>query len=122
MTATGPAERSQRRRAVRARVEVPVTMPWSDGMLSGHTVDLSEAGLRALVDGWGLPPDNGAKIQVGVDLRERTVHLRGEIVRQTVQGPRWLLSVRFLDVPEGDSDSLRRRVFQALREERAAAE
>lgn len=97
-------------------------MPWSDGMLSGHTVDLSEAGLRALVDGWGLPPDNGAKIQVGVDLRERTVHLRGEIVRQTVQGPRWLLSVRFLDVPEGDSDSLRRRVFQALREERAAAE
>lgn len=122
LAATGPAERSQRRRAVRARAEVPVTMPWSDGMLSGHTVDLSEAGLRALVDGWGLPPDDGSKIDVSVALNERTVHVRGEIVRHTVQGPRWLLSIKLLDVPESDGDALRRRVFQALREERAAAE
>ncbi|WP_104523264.1 PilZ domain-containing protein [Blastococcus atacamensis] len=122
LTATGAAERSQRRRAVRARAEVPVTMPWTDGMLSGHTVDLSEAGMRALVDGWGLPPDNGCELNVAISLNERTVHLKGEIVRQTVQGPRWLLSVRFLDVPEADGDSLRRRVFQALREERAAAD
>jgi hypothetical protein len=122
LVATGPAERSQRRRAVRARLEVPVTMPWTDGMLSGHTVDLSEAGLRALVDGWGLPPDNGSRLDVSISLNERTVHLRSEVVRQTVQGPRWLLSLRFLDVPEADGDSLRRRVFQALREERAAAE
>ena len=122
LTATGPAERSQRRRAVRARAEVPVTMPWSDGMLSGHTVDLSEAGLRALVDGWGLPPDNGSGLDVSISLSDRTVHLRAEVVRQTVQGPRWLLSLRFLDVPETDGDALRRRVFQALREERAASE
>ena len=49
------------------------------------------------------------------------MHVRGEIVRQTVHGPRWLLSLRFLDVSESNSDALRRRVFKALRDERAAA-
>jgi len=34
---------------------------------------------------------------------------------------RWLISLSFLDVPERDADALRKRVFQALREERAAA-
>ena len=43
-------------------------------------------------------------------------------MRQQAQGARWLLSVKFLDVSERDGDQLRKRVFQALREERAAAE
>ncbi|RBY86729.1 hypothetical protein DQ244_18860 [Blastococcus sp. TBT05-19] len=122
LQATGPAERSQRRRTVRARVELPVSMPWSDGLLPGLTVDLSESGMRALVDGWGVPPDNGTRTDVMIDLGEKVVHVTGEIVRQNVQGPRWLLSLRFLDVSEADGDVLRRRVFKALRDERAKAE
>jgi c-di-GMP-binding flagellar brake protein YcgR len=43
-------------------------------------------------------------------------------VRQQTQAGRWLLSMKFLDVSERDGDQLRKRVFQALREERAAAE
>ncbi|RZU32279.1 PilZ domain-containing protein [Blastococcus saxobsidens] len=121
LAVTGPAERSQRRRSVRARVELPVSMPWSDGRLAGVTVDLSEAGMRALVDGWGLLPDNGIRTDITLDLEDTTVHVRGEIVRQTAQGPRWLLSMKFLDVSESTGDALRRRVFQALRDERAAA-
>ncbi|WP_345770473.1 hypothetical protein [Blastococcus saxobsidens] len=49
------------------------------------------------------------------------MHVKGEIVRQTSQGPRWLLSMQFLDVSETTGDALRRRVFKALRDERAAA-
>ena len=121
LTATGPAECSRRRRSVRARAELAVSMPWSDGRLAGLTVDLSEAGMRAVVDGWGLPPDDGTRTDVTLDLGDTTVHVKGEIVRQNSQGPRWLLSMKFLDVSENTSDALRRRVFKALRDERAAA-
>ncbi|SDF03076.1 PilZ domain-containing protein [Blastococcus aurantiacus] len=122
LVATGPAERSQRRKAVRARVSVPAYIPWADGQLVGETVDLSEAGARCLVDGWGLPPEPESRLEVSLTLGDEVVHLHGQVVRQQGQGPRWLLSMRFLDVPERDGDLLRRRVFQALREERAAAE
>ena len=122
LRATGPAERSQRRKAVRARVTVPAYIPWADGQLVGETVDLSEAGTRCLVDGWGLPPEPETRLEVSLTLADEVVHLHGQVVRQQAHGPRWLLSIKFLDVPERDGDQLRRRVFQALREERAAAE
>jgi hypothetical protein len=121
LAATGPAERSQRRKAVRARVVLPVYIPWAGGQLVGETVDLSEAGARCIVDGWGLPPEPETRLEISLTLGEEVVHLRAEVVRQQAQGPRWLLSMRFLDVSESDGDQLRRRVFQALREERAAA-
>src|SRR5687767_10061266 len=50
---SGQAERSQRRKAVRARVDVPVIIPWAGSQMMGKTVDLSEGGMRALMDGWG---------------------------------------------------------------------
>ena len=64
----GQAERSQRRKAVRARVEVPVIIPWAGGQMTGNTVDLSESGMRALMDGWGLPPEPGTPTQLSLDL------------------------------------------------------
>ena len=121
LAATGPAERSQWRKAVRARVSLPAYIPWADGQLVGETVDLSEAGARCLVDGWGLPPEPETRLEISLTLGDEVVHLHGEVVRQQAQGPRWLLSMRFLDVHEREGDLLRRRVFQALREERAAA-
>lgn len=118
---TGPAARSQRRKAVRARVTLPVYLPWADGQLVGETVDLSEAGLRALVDGWGLPPEPGTRLEVSITMGDEVVHLRGDVVRQQANGPRWLVSMSFVDVPEHESDLLRKRVFAALRAERALA-
>jgi c-di-GMP-binding flagellar brake protein YcgR len=41
------------------------------------------------------------------------------VIRQQSRGARWLMSLRFLNLEERDGDRLRRRVFQALREERA---
>jgi c-di-GMP-binding flagellar brake protein YcgR len=35
------------------------------------------------------------------------------------RGARWVISIRFTNMQEKDQDRLRRRVFQALREERA---
>ncbi len=117
----GPAERSQRRKAVRARVELPVLIPWAGAVMTGTTVDLSESGMRALVDGWGVPPEPSTSAQTTITLDDTTVELHGEIVWTSTRGPRWLMAMKFVRVPEHVGDALRRRVFQALRDERAAA-
>ena len=121
LAVAGQAERSQRRKAVRARVEVPVIIPWAGGQMTGHTVDLSEGGMRALMDGWGLPPEPGTPTQVSLDVGDALLHLQGEFVWTSIRGAQWLLAMKFNDVPEKAADVLRRRVFQALRDERAAA-
>ena len=118
---TGPAERSQRRKAVRARVDLPVVLPWSDSQLTGLTVDLSEAGMRAQVDGWGVPPEKGTRMDVTIELEKGFVDLHGELIWVVPRGQQWLLAMRFDDVSERDADRLRQRVFEALRAERALA-
>lgn len=119
LSVNGPAERSQRRKAVRAQVRVDVVMPWAGAQMKGHTVDLSESGMRALMDGWGLPPEPGTAAQISLALDDALIHLPGEIVWTSIRGAQWLLAMRFVEVPEKAGDLLRRRVFQALRDERA---
>lgn len=109
-----------RRKAVRARIAVPVIIPWAGSQMTGVTVDLSEGGMRALMDGWGIPPDAGTRSQVSLDLDHALLHLQGEIVWTSIRGAQWLLAMKFDELPEKASDLLRRRVFQALRDERAA--
>src|SRR3954470_6448543 len=121
LAVAGTAERSQRRKAVRARVQLPVLMPWAGGQMTGTTVDVSEGGMRALMDGWGLPPDPGTALQVSLTLDAALVHLPGTVVWTSIRGAQWLLAVQFQEVPEKAGDLIRRRVFQALRDERAAA-
>lgn len=119
LAVAGTAERSQRRKAVRARVQLPVLMPWAGGQMTGETVDVSEAGMRALMDGWGLPPDPGTHLPISLTLDEVVLDLRGEVVWHAVRGAQWLMAMRFDGVPEKVADRLRRRVFEALRAERA---
>jgi hypothetical protein len=116
---TGPAERSQRRKAVRAWVELPVTVNCNTAQLTGQTVDLSEAGVRVLVDGWGLPPEKGTPAQITVTLERGFVDARATVVRHSVRGVQWELALQFQGMAEQDEDRLRQRVFQALREERS---
>lgn len=118
---TGEAQQSKRRKAVRAAVELPVRMRIDGVEVNGETGDLSEAGLRAIVDGWGLPPEPGTAVEVDVELGSGFVRVQGVVVRQEHRAGRWVVSVSFGGVPETDQDALRRRVFQALREERARA-
>ena len=119
LTVNGPATRSQRRKAVRARIQLPVLIPWAGAQLTGTTVDISEAGIRALMDGWGVPLEAGTSCQVSLDLDNALVHLIGEVVWTHVRGAQWLMAIKFNDVPEQAGDVLRRRVFKALRDERA---
>ena len=118
---SGQAERSQRRKAVRARVQVPVIIPWGGRQMEGTTVDLSEA-RDARADGRVGHPDgvghHHAADESTVD--DALIHLRGEIVWNNERGAQWLMAMKFLDVPEKAADLLRKRVFQALRDERAA--
>jgi PilZ domain len=116
---TGEAEVSQRRKAVRARVTVPIEAGYGAVELNGESVDLSENGMRATVDGFGVPPDSGSTMDLIIKLEDGEVKTKAEVVRHQARGARWLMSLRFLDLQERDGDRIRRRVFQALREERA---
>jgi hypothetical protein len=119
MRATGPAEHSQRRKAVRGRVVVPVTAKYAGVDLEGETIDLSEAGVRANFDGYGIPPEQGSKLELLIKLEEGPVAAKAEVVRNIAKGAVWLMSIRFTGIQERDQDKVRKRVFQALREERA---
>jgi c-di-GMP-binding flagellar brake protein YcgR len=119
MRITGPAETSQRRKAVRGRIAVPVVAEYGSVELRGETMDISEAGLRADFQGLGAPPEGGARLGLTVQLEDGVVRTRAEVVRTQARGAQWIMSIRFLDIQEKDQDRVRRRVFQALREERA---
>jgi hypothetical protein len=119
MRATGPAEHSQRRKAVRGRVTVPVTAKYLGTDLKGESVDLSEAGLRANFDGYGIPPEGREALDLTIQLEEGAITAKAEVVRNQARGAVWLMSIRFTKIEERDQDKVRRRVFQALREERA---
>jgi c-di-GMP-binding flagellar brake protein YcgR len=116
---TGPAETSQRRRAVRGRVVMPVEAQYGTVDLKGETVDLSEAGMRAQFEGFGILPEPGNTMVLTFDLGDGPLKTKAEVVRTQARGARWLMSIRFLGIAEKDQDRVRRRVFQALREERA---
>jgi c-di-GMP-binding flagellar brake protein YcgR len=117
---TGPAETSQRRKAVRGRVTVPVLAEYGAIDLKGESLDLSEAGLRAQFEGLGAPPEAGAELALTLTLDDGTIRTKAEVVRTQARGARWVMSIRFLTIAEKDQDHVRRRVFQALREERAS--
>jgi hypothetical protein len=115
----GPAELSQRRQAVRAGVQLPIRLNVAGTLTVGETADLSEAGCRVVVDGWGLPPEPGLPAEVTLDLEDGEVIAPARIVRVLLRGARWWISFELVDPSEQLRDRLRRRVFQELRAERA---
>ncbi len=120
MRITGPAETSQRRKAVRGRIAVPIEAEYGAIDLKGTTADISEAGVRAGFQGLGAPPEAGARLLLSVHLEDGVIKSRAEVVRTQARGADWVMSIRFVDIQEKDQDRVRRRVFQALREERAS--
>jgi hypothetical protein len=119
MQITGPAEVTQRRNAVRGKVTVPIEVGVGSVELKGQTIDLSETGLRANFEGFGVPPEAGQSVDLVLSLEDGDVRGKAEVVRFQGRGAAWLMSIRFVRIDERDQDRVRRRVFQALREERA---
>lgn len=109
----GPGELQQRRGAVREKVRLPMTFTAGDREIPGHTVDISETGLRALlVD----EPPTGHSTVVhltldGVDLSVPFVVLRCE---QADSGA-WVVTGRFSSSPRL-ADIIRRYVFTRQRQ------
>lgn len=118
---TGEAEVTQRRTAVRGRVVVPVEAGVASVELKGETIDVSENGVRANFEGFGVPPEPGQSVDLVLSLEDGPVRTKAEVVRIQARGAAWLMSIRFLNMDDRDQDRVRRRVFQALREERARA-
>ena len=119
LRATGPAEVTQRRKAVRGRVVVPAELGVGSLELKAETADISEDGARLALDGMGMLPEPGDTVDLRIDLEDGPVACRAEVIRAGARGARWTLSLRFVDIKEKEQDRVRRRVFQALREERA---
>jgi PilZ domain len=77
--------------------------------------------MRVAVDGMGFEPEPGSRLDLIIKLEDGEVKVKSEVIRLQSRGVRWVISLRFVDLEERDSDRFRRRVFQALREERARA-
>jgi hypothetical protein len=117
----GVAQRGQRRDAVRAPLIAPVELGLTVDPVLGRTVDLSEGGLRCVLDRtldpWHAVPDVGEVIRVAVALPDLTLRCLSEVTRLFPrQDGRVELSVRFIGLTEKDQDAVRRRVFTRLRE------
>jgi c-di-GMP-binding flagellar brake protein YcgR len=119
MRITGPAQPRQRRAAVRGRIAVAVEVVCGEIVLTGRTIDLSEGGLRAEFEGTSAPPEADAELVLTLHLEDAVLRTPATVVRTQIRRDRWVMSIRFLDLPEKDQDRVRRRVFRALREERA---
>jgi hypothetical protein len=116
----GVAKRGQRRDAVRAPLIVPVELGLALDPALGRTVDLSESGMRCLLDRAtdGRPvPGVGQVVRVALALPDATIRCLSEVIRQHPRrDARVELSMRFIGLPEKDQDIVRRRVFARLRE------
>ncbi|TFV54727.1 PilZ domain-containing protein [Geodermatophilus sp. DF01-2] len=121
LAVVGPAEPMQRREAVRVRLALPLTAGINGADLEGEVLDLSEGGVRVVMDAFGNPPLPGSVVPLTVHLEDGAIAARAEVVRHQTRGARWGMSLRFVGLPEKEQDRLRRRVFQAMREERARA-
>jgi len=98
---------------------VPVEVGMGNLELKGESSDLSEDGAKISMDGFGIQPEPGDSVDLRIELEDGDIVVKGEVIRVAARGARWFLSTRFLDIKEKDQDRVRRRVFQALREERA---
>jgi hypothetical protein len=125
----GPAIRGQRRASVRAPLLTPVLFEWSDGPVRGTTLDVSEGGLRVLLDvrasDESIPelPDGapvpGSVVSLVLTLDDVDLPCRGEVLRRTRRDDRWELTLRFVGMHENTQDFIRRHVFERLRTLRA---
>lgn len=123
---TGQATRIQRRDAVRAPLGLPVKIVHAGAELAGSTIDLSEAGLRAVLRPHGdlgsaiAFPRRGAAVELVLDLYSDQLRTRARFVHRRPRGDHlheWALT--FTELPETAQDGIRAHVFTALRHARS---
>jgi hypothetical protein len=133
---SGVVKRGQRRDAVRAPLRIPVVLGAGEATAHGTTLDVSEGGLRCVLDTKRSRPSPGASLRVPPPRVPARAALRvGDVVRVSASFPDLTLtclseitrrhtdhdsptelSLRFIGLPEHLEDALRRRVFTRLRD------
>lgn len=123
-------KRGQRRGAVRVALTLPVVLVAERTTLRATTIDLSESGLRCVLekerhtvlaaseaDAPRTPPEVGDVVRVAAVLPDTEIRCLAEVTRRHPRDdPRIELSVRFIGLPEHQQDLIRTRVFTRLRE------
>jgi PilZ domain len=121
--AVGPPVVDQRRAAVRVPLQLPVQLHGPRGAIASATLDVSESGLRCLVDGpVEQLPLTGEIVQATILLRGDAdpLDLRGQVLMVRQRGDAALtLVLAFVGLAGRDQDRLRARVFEELRTRRA---
>ena len=131
----GLVKRGQRRDAVRAPLTVPVQVYAEkglgryaeNGLARATTVDISEGGLRCVLemerwdpergDTTAWTPQVGDVVRLSATLPDLTITCLAEITRRHPrEDARVELSTRFIGLQEYQQDLIRRRVFARLRE------
>jgi hypothetical protein len=124
----GVLRRGQRRKAVRAPLTIPVRIGPDDAQTNGTSVDVSEGGLRCILEKHRPAPDRegpvdpapprvGDVVRVTAVFPDFTITCAAEVTRlHDRDDPRNELSVRFIGLTENQQDLVRRRVFARLRE------
>ncbi|MGZ4570513.1 MAG: flagellar brake protein [Blastococcus sp.] len=125
----GAVHRGQRREAVRAPLRAAVTLGAEGSATHGTTLDLSEGGLRCVLDRGRHPAPGenvmdpqpffrvGDVVRASVTFPDLTVTCLSEIARRHPRDDgRTEVSLRFIGMPERVQDDLRRRVFARLRD------
>lgn len=139
----GPAGRGQRRAAVRAPMECRVTLTADGRTLEGGSLDVSEGGVRFLLEDREAPEagqdpagehqSEAGSAVTGLQLQPGSVHevslwwddgdtvvAKGEVIRHFPrEDKREEVSIRFIGLPEKMEDVIRARVFARLRDLRA---
>jgi hypothetical protein len=123
LTPAGVVQRGQRRDAVRAPMTAPVTVGSEPEAVRGTAVDVSEGGVRCVLErqpGPGtmvdMAPTVGDVIRVAVELPELTIRCLAEVTRRFPRDDdRIELSLRFIGLSEQQQDGIRQQVFARLR-------
>jgi hypothetical protein len=132
LRSAGVVRRGQRREAVRAPLTIPVRIGPDPSPVTGTTVDVSEGGLRCVLDRarppTGVPQDRdrssdpvapqvGNVIRVTALFPDVTITCPAEVTRlHDRDDSRLELSLRFIGLTENEQDLIRRRVFARLRD------
>ena len=126
----GVVKRGQRRDAVRAPLTLPVELRAGPALFRATTVDLSEGGLRCVLErarrstlaaggdtAGQAPPEPGDVVRVAAMLPDASITCLAEVARRHPRDDaRVELSVRFIGLQEHQQDLIRKQVFTRLRE------
>ena len=121
LEAIGPPVETQRRRFVRLEVIIEFRLPLLEGAAPAiaHTVDLSEGGIKCVVDNWA-PDPGGRRFITELPIKERTLFIPSYVSWWgNLEGPAQRpVGIAFAEPERQLTDAIRAYVFEAQLDQR----